>query len=97
MEPLHVVKQIGLRLIAGPVAPMMHALTLEQSEKALAGRVVGAVANRAHAVHQSVSAQELLVRAADELAAAIGVQVTSELPCRCHTAICTARTTMWQS
>jgi hypothetical protein len=49
MEPLEVIEQIHLCLIARPVSAMVHAFPLEHAEEALAGRVVGAVADRAHA------------------------------------------------
>jgi hypothetical protein len=56
MEPLEVVEQIRPRLVACAVSAMVHALAFERSEEALAGRVVGAVANRTHAAHQCVAA-----------------------------------------
>lgn len=74
MEPLEVVEQIGPRLVASSVLAPVHALPLEHPEKALAGRVVGAVADRAHAADQGMAAEVLLVVAADELPAAIRVQ-----------------------
>lgn len=52
----------------------VHSLPLRHAEEAFAGGVVGAVDDRGHAAHQGVSAEELLIRAADELATAIGVQ-----------------------
>jgi hypothetical protein len=49
MEPLEVVEQIRSCLVARAVLAMVHALPLEHSEEALAGRVVGVMADRAHA------------------------------------------------
>jgi hypothetical protein len=74
MEPLEVVEHAGSCLVASPILAVVHAFPLELPEETLAGRIVGAMANRAHAADQRVAAQELLVGAADELPAAIRVQ-----------------------
>lgn len=73
MEPLEVVEQVRSCLVTSQILAMVHALPFEHSREALAGCIVGAVADRAHAAHQHVAAQELLTGAADELTAAIGV------------------------
>ena len=52
----------------------VHPFPLEHREKPFARRVVAAMADRAHAADQGVAAQKLLIRAADELPAAIRMQ-----------------------
>lgn len=74
MEPLQVVEQIGPGFVPGAVVGAVYALPLEHAEEPLACRVVAAMADRAHAGDHGIAAQELLVGAADELAAAIRMQ-----------------------
>jgi hypothetical protein len=61
VEPLEVVEQIGSCLVASPILTTVHAFPLEDSEEALAGSVVGAVTDRAHAADERVATEELLV------------------------------------
>ena len=65
MEPLEVIEQIRPCLVARPVSAMVNAFPLEHSEEAFAGRVVGAVTDRAHAADQGALALvgEVLVHA----------------------------------
>lgn len=74
MEPLQVVEQVRSCLVTGPILAMVHPFPFENPEEVLAGRVVGPVADGAHAAHQSITAEELLVLVADELAATPRVQ-----------------------
>src|SRR5690606_40137701 len=74
VEPLEVAEDIGPGLIAGAVAGAVSPLALDDPEETLAGRVVAAVADRAHAADQGVASEELLVSVADELPAAVGMQ-----------------------
>ena len=74
MESLEVVEHVGPGLVAGAVAATENALPLEQAKEALAGRVVAAVADGAHALDQAVAGEKLLVHAAAELATAVRVQ-----------------------
>jgi len=60
VEPLEVVKQSRSCFVAFPILAMVHAFSLEQSEEVLAGRIIGAVADSAHAADQRVATQELL-------------------------------------
>src|SRR5690606_378926 len=69
-----VAEDIGPGLIAGAVAGAVSPLALDDPEETLAGRVVAAVADRAHAADQGVASEELLVSVADELPAAVGMQ-----------------------
>ena len=74
MKSLDVVEQISTRLIASAVVPVRHALSLEHSEKSLAGGVVAAMSEAAHAADERVAIQKALIIFAGELAAAVRMQ-----------------------
>ena len=74
MESLDVLKDVASRFVWIVIPLLIDAFALEHSEEALAGCVVAAMANRAHAADQRVPAQESLVIVARELASAIRMQ-----------------------
>ncbi len=74
MEPLDVVKHVGLGDIQRRVLMAVDAFALEHPEEAFAGRVVAAMADGTHRTQQRVLLQEPLVVAALELTAAVRMQ-----------------------
>jgi len=74
VEPLDVVKHVGLGGIERWVLMPVDALALEHPEEAFAGRVVATVADGTHRARQRVLLQEALLVAALELTAAVRMQ-----------------------
>ncbi len=70
MKSLNVVKHVSLGGIQGWVLRVMDTVTLEQSEEALTGGVIAAMADCTHRADQRVVLEKPLVVTAAKLAAA---------------------------